>query len=189
MVSDTVCRAWILTAVGKDRPGIVAQVTKILFTLGCNLEDSSMTRLGGEFAIMLVFSSSKPMTTQRVEQACNPISSTLKLAVHLKPLARSEASSKLAKRLHFISVYGADRPGIVYRVSQLLADLRINITDVSTHRTTPKRDGRAKPLYLMLLEVELPSTVSAEGLEARLQKLGGRLGCEVSLRSSETDIL
>lgn len=180
---------WILTAVGKDRPGIVARVTKILFGLGCNLEDSSMTRLGGEFAIMLVFSSSKPLTERALEQACAPLSSTLKLAVHLKALTTGVRAGKWPDRAYFISVYGADRPGIVYRVSQLLADLRINITDVSTHRTAPDHGARAKPLYLMLLEVELPSKIKASELEPRLQKLGNQLGCEVSLRSSEASIL
>ena len=41
---------WIVTALGQDRPGIVAGVTKVLYDLGCNLEDSAMTRLEGEFA-------------------------------------------------------------------------------------------------------------------------------------------
>ena len=179
---------WILTAVGKDRPGIVARVTKMLFGLGCNLENSTMTRLGGEFAIMLAFSSSKPLTSRRIEKACEPLSNALKLAVHLKPLAKPAAGhAEGGKQLYFISVYGADRPGIVYRVSQLLADLQVNITDVSTHRTPPA-PGRAKPLYLMLLEVELPPRVGGEQLEARLRKLGGQLGCEVSLRSAEAQV-
>ena len=36
---------WIVTALGQDRPGIVAGVTEVLYKLGCNLEDSAMTRL------------------------------------------------------------------------------------------------------------------------------------------------
>ena len=43
-----------VTAVGADRPGIVAGVTKVLFDQGCNLEDTSMTILRGHFAMMLV---------------------------------------------------------------------------------------------------------------------------------------
>jgi glycine cleavage system transcriptional repressor len=43
-----------LTVVGRDRPGIVAQVTEILFNLGCNIADSSCSILGGQFAMILI---------------------------------------------------------------------------------------------------------------------------------------
>lgn len=179
-------RTWILTASGGDRPGIVAGVTKVLFSLGCNLEDSAMTRLEGEFAIMLVFSAPSRATEEKLEHALDVVGRRLRLAVHLKPLKSSRSSSRRGPS-HVISVYGADRPGIVYRVSELLATLRVNITDVSTHRTLPS--AAVKPLYLLLLEVELPSRLSADRLERRLRGLAKRLGVEVSLRSAETSIL
>ena len=47
-----------LTIVGRDRPGIVSQVTKILFDQGCNLADSSCSILGGQFAMDTAFRSS-----------------------------------------------------------------------------------------------------------------------------------
>jgi glycine cleavage system transcriptional repressor len=43
-----------VTAIGQDRPGIVAAVTKVLHERGGNLEDSAMTILGGQFAIVLL---------------------------------------------------------------------------------------------------------------------------------------
>jgi glycine cleavage system transcriptional repressor len=49
-------KRYLLTAAGRDRPGLVAAVSKILFEEGCNLEDSAMTRLQGEFAILLILS-------------------------------------------------------------------------------------------------------------------------------------
>ncbi|MFQ5443717.1 MAG: glycine cleavage system protein R [Nitrospinales bacterium] len=45
---------YMLTLVGKDRPGIVAQLTGALFQAGCNLGEASMTRLGGNFTVMLM---------------------------------------------------------------------------------------------------------------------------------------
>lgn len=180
-------QTWILTALGKDCPGIVAGVTKILFDLGCNLEDSSMTRLGGEFAIMVVFAAPRALIRARLERACVPLSKRLGLAVHLKPLSRAELSAKPSGAPYVISVYGADRPGIVFRVSELLARLRINITDVSTH-CAPHRRG-LPPLYLMLLEIELPRRVAARALDRRLKRLTKALGVTVSLRSAEATVL
>ena len=44
---------YLLSLVGKDRPGIVAKLSAGLCKNGCNLGDSSMARLGNNFVIML----------------------------------------------------------------------------------------------------------------------------------------
>ena len=178
-------KRWIVTALGKDRPGIVAGVTKILYQLGCNLEDSAMTRLEGEFAIMLIFSTTA-LSEERLRRAFSPLESRLKLAVHLKPLTKGETSApKKRGGSCLISVYGADKPGIVYRVAEALSRARVNITDVHTHRSV----SRGPSLYLTLLEVEPPATRSVKSLEATLKPVAKRLGVEVSVRPSEPAIL
>lgn len=182
-------RTWILTAVGKDRPGIVAGVTKILYERGCNLEDSAMTRLAGEFAIMLVFSAPARLSQAQLEQAFHAMSRHLKLAIHLKTLTGAERTPRRIGRPYLISVYGADRPGIVYRVSTVLAKLNVNITDVSTHRTRRSSAKAATPLYLMVLEVELPRRLTASRLERRLRALARQLRVTVNLRSAEAHVL
>lgn len=179
-------KRWIVTAIGKDRPGIVAAVTKILYQVGCNLEDSAMTRLEGEFAIMLIFSAPAKVTEERLRQAFKPLERE-KLAVYLKTLGAGETAAPARRgRPYIISVYGADQPGIVYKISEMAAAQQINITDVETHRS-PGKGTHA--LYLMLLEVEVPPRVSEESLEHRLQQLGKTLGVEVSLQSAEPDVL
>jgi len=45
---------YMLTMVGKDRPGIVAEVSQVLFEAGGNLGEASMARLGGNFTVMLM---------------------------------------------------------------------------------------------------------------------------------------
>ena len=182
-------RLWILTAVGKDRPGIVARVTKILYERGGNLEDSAMTRLAGEFAIMLIFSAPRRLSQARLEQAFRGLSRQLKLAIHLKPLTGAERTLRRAGKPYLLSVYGADRPGIVYRVSALLASLNVNITDVSTHRAMSTKTKAAKPLYLMALEVELPSRLDVNRLEKRLKTLAKELDVRVNFRSAEAQVL
>ena len=177
---------WIVTALGKDRSGIVAGVTKILYQLGCNLEDSAMTRLEGEFAVMLIFSAPGRLTPERLRQAFEPLGKQLRLAVHLKPLTRGETRAPRRKnRSYLISVYGADRTGLVFRMSEALARSKVNITDVHTHRSA----GKGPSLYLMLLEVELPPRLAEAALERRLQQLARRLGVEVSLRAAEASVL
>ncbi len=177
---------WLVTALGKDQPGIVAGVTEILYKLGCNLEDSAMTRLESEFTIMLIFSSASRVTPERLRKAFEPLERRLKLVVHLKPLSAQEAAAPRKQGTPYrISIYGADRPGIVFRAAEMLAHERVNITDVHTHRSA--RGGPS--LYLLLLEAEIPPRLDAAALEGRLKRLGKTLGVEVSLRPAEADVL
>ena len=174
-------RRWILTALGKDRPGIVAGVTKLLFALGGNLEDSAMTRLEGEFAMMVIFSAPPRVTDARLAQRVEQLAKRTRLLCHVKPLTKAETTTSTGGSLHRLSVYGADHPGIVYKVSALLARLGVNIIDLSTHR--------AKTLYLMILEVECPPRLRASILHAKLRHLAKQIGVEITLQSAETDIL
>ena len=177
---------WIVTALGKDQPGIVAGVAKVLYELGCNLEDSAMTRLEGEFTIMLIFSSARKRTEAELLKPFLPLAKRMKLALHVRPLSHSEATSPKKRGTNYlISVYGADRPGIVYQVSEVLARAKVNIHDVHTHRST---EG-GPSLYLLLLEVEVPAPRSATALERQLKRIAQRLGVEVSLRPAEAAVL
>ena len=189
-------RRWLITALGKDRPGIVAGVTKVLYQAGCNLEDSAMTRLEGEFTIMLIFSSPAKATEETLRRAFAGLSTKLKLVVHLKALSKSETDAPHPRgRIYTISVYGADRTGIVFRVADALARDGINITDVHTHRSAggPAHRslgvGGGPSLYLLLLEVEIPAARSVSSVEGRLKRIAKELGVEVSLRPSDTNVL
>jgi glycine cleavage system transcriptional repressor len=147
-----------------------------------------MTCLAREFAIMLAFSSPATLTESILRKALEPLAKRRGLVVHLTPLSPREATRpKKAGPSYLISVYGADRPGIVFRVSEALAASKVNITNVETRRSSPS--GRRAALYLMFLEVELPPHLRVERLEQRLRWLGKRLGVEVSLRSTEAEVL
>jgi glycine cleavage system transcriptional repressor len=79
-------------------------------------------------------------------------------------------------------VYGGDKPGIVYKVSAMLAANHINITDVVTNVA-----GTAQaPLYIMLLEVELPVTEQISSLTQKLQKLAEEIKVTITINPLET---
>lgn len=183
-------RRWIVTAFGKDRPGIVAGVTKVLYQFGCNLEDSAMTRLEGEFAIMLIFSTTTTMTAERLEKAFEPLQRRLSLAIHLKPLTKPETATPRSRgRRHLISVYGADRPGIVAHISEVLARSGVNIVDVHTHRSVALGARGGPSLYLLVLEVELSRTLAAATVERTLKKAAQRLHVEVNMHPADAAVL
>ncbi|MFH1724647.1 MAG: ACT domain-containing protein [Elusimicrobiota bacterium] len=177
---------YLLAAAGKDRPGIVAAVTKILYKHGCNLADSAMTRLASEFAMLLIFQAPARFNPAGMRGDLEEVEKRLGLLLSLKPLRAAETRPvKPRGRPYVLSVYGADRPGIVYRVSRLLASKGVNITDVSTHRTAEKK----KAGYVLLLEVELPPRRRPADLDRSLQRLVKPLGLHVSLRPIEVSRL
>ena len=173
-----------VTAVGADRPGIVAAVTRAFVDHGCNLEDSSMTILGGQFAMMLVVDAPPPVTAADLEEALAAPARHLDLLVAVRP-ALERAADVADGGTWTVSVHGADRPGIVHGVASLLAERSVNIVDLST-RVVGAPD---RPLYTMVLEVTLPADGDPRALQAALEGLAGELGVTCRLHPSEADIL
>ncbi len=171
-------KRYLLTAAGRDRPGLVAAVSKILFEEGCNLEDSAMTRLQGEFAILLILSG--PTLTRKLEKKLKGLGKKSGLTVGLKPLTLRESKppQKTGDRV-IISVYGADRPGIVHRVTAQLAETKVNLSDLSTHRT----EAKGKPSgYILYLEGEIPEGVTPAAIEQGLRRALKEMGVTVSVK-------
>lgn len=172
---------YVVSAFGRDRPGIAAAVTRVLYETDCNIEDSSMTILRGNFAILLVVRAPDALSLARLREKLKPVATDMGLVIHVDrcapeaPLPSGEGGGQ-----YVVSVYGADRPGIVYSVTARLAADKVNITDLSTRVV-----GDKPPLYIMLMEVDIPAQVDMGGLEKDLIEEAKRLGCDVSLKPIE----
>lgn len=171
-----------LTVIGKDRPGIVAGTTGVLFQLGFNIEDSSCTMLSGEFAMILIISHSRSVgiTKSRILDEFKPLCDSMGLSVSARKLAPEEIThQESAGELCVVTVYGADQPGIVYKVTQRLADHSINITDLNTKLVGSSID----PVYVMTLEAMLPEGETEETLQELLLHIKDELKVEISVRT------
>lgn len=174
-----------VTAVGADRPGIVAAVTKVLVESGCNLEDTSMTILRGHFAMMLVVDTPTGTTPEQLEQGLAAPAGELDLVITVRPIDEAVTATPTPGDLWTVSVYGADRPGIVHGVADMLAGLGINIVDLTTRVVgTPQ-----EPVYAMLLDVTIPEGQHPREMGIRLAELASELGVECSMNPSDADIL
>lgn len=173
--------AW---ALGVDRPGIVAAVTGALYEQGCNLEDTSMTILSGHFAIMLMVRAPEDLSVEALEVALQAAGAPLGLTVAVREVEPGAEDEGIGET-HMVAVYGADRPGIVHRVSKLLSDGGVNITDLTT-RVIGSPD---EPVYAMHLEVVLPPGVDADDLGRRLAEVGEELGVDTSIHAVDVDVL
>jgi glycine cleavage system transcriptional repressor len=173
-----------VSVVGPDRPGIVAGISRVLYELGFNIEDSSSTILSGMFAMILVVGHGVDSDEGELSAAFDGARRDLGLTVTVHSLAGGELvrESPFRGTPHVISVYGADRPGIVYRVSRALAERKVNVVDLKTQVVGSKE----RPVYVMVLEADIPDGYDVAALEAELAALAKELSVSVSVRSVET---
>ncbi len=142
----------VLAAVGRDRVGIVARVAELFYELGCNLLDSSMTLLRGEFAIILMVKLSDEHSVEQLRAKIPALEKELGMSIHVRELNEDELEeSAVEGHPHIISVYGADKPGIVAGVTHELAKLGANITDVQTKYSGSSSRSAQQPVFMMIL--------------------------------------
>ncbi|MBM4121166.1 MAG: ACT domain-containing protein [Nitrospira sp.] len=173
----------MLTAFGQDRPGIVAALAEGLFQLGCNIEDTCMTRLRGEFTMMVMVRLPDGLSADQLASRLTPHTSPLGLTVLCRevPAQAAERGSELDMPIFMLSVYGADHPGIVAKIARVVADHGGNITDMNT-RVIGADD---RPVYTMILEVQMPVGSKPEALGQALDRLKPSLGVDLTFRPLE----
>jgi glycine cleavage system transcriptional repressor len=173
---------YILTAFGKDRPGVVADVSRIIYEIGGNLEDSTMTRLVDEFAIILLFSVHEPDIDERLTMECRRLERDRAISAFFRRLETKAMRPMASGPSHTLLIEGIDHTGIVYRVSSFLADLNINIINLSSEVNPSPESGSA--LYRMEIAVCVPETRSLDALSQGLDQLGEELQIEIKLQSN-----
>ena len=172
-----------ISAVGHDRPGIVAAVTAVLMEQGCNLEDTSMSILRGQFAMMLVVDVPEGVGPVSLESALAGVAESFDLAVRARAVD-DDAATAYTGSPWTVVVYGADRPGIVHRVTSALAARGANVVDLTT-RVIGESD---RPSYAMVLEITIPDGVDSGDVEAELAAVASDLGVECTAHPSDADV-
>ena len=165
-----------VTVLGVDRPGVIAAVTGSLADCGANIQDSTMTLLGGHVAMMLLVSGDLS-PDELTKQLSVPDLVVTASAVEAYRYFRGQ-SDGLG---YVLTVHGPDRPGIISGISAVLAADGGNITGMSTRLT-----GR---LYVLIADVELPENVDVAALMRRLAAVGAGLDSEITFRPVEPDLL
>ena len=150
----------MLTLVGEDQPGIVAQVTDALYQGGFNLGETSMIRLGGNFTIMMMVGGAQD--ADALSARLDPVARRLGLQVHLDPIRGALHQHRVPN--YQVRVNGADRAGIVARVTGALAACGFNILDLESDVVGSEQS----PVYIMTIQGYAEATLEAleQALEA-----------------------
>jgi len=173
-----------LSAIGRDRPGIVADLSQLIYECDCNLEDSSMTVLGTEFAVLLLLSGQGEDVRERLAAACKRLEWEKRLTVFFRPLESDPAGvpRETDHARYVLHATGLDKAGIVARVSRCLADHGISIRQMET-QSRPEPESGA-PFYTMRIEMDVPGGVDEGLLRERLDAIGRELYVDVAVERS-----
>jgi glycine cleavage system transcriptional repressor len=144
----------VLSALGKDQPGIVDALSHAIFDLQCNITDSRMTVLGGDFAILMLIE--------------GPWNQLARLEGQVEDLQQSLGLTIITERTHGrnrrddlvpyrVEVVALDHPGIVHHLANFFSRRGINIEDMSTTCYAAPHTGT--PMFAVHMDVGVPVQV------------------------------
>ena len=167
----------VLTLTGKDRVGLVEEVTQILLDLGGNVETSRMARLGGEFAILMLVS----VPTEQLANLENDVHLLVAQGYKATTVQTEQtyAEAYPGWRPYQIEVEGADHEGIVYQIAHSLSRRGISIEAMETSTQPAPISG--SPLFMMTAVVVVPPNLASEDWETELEETGHHLNVGIKV--------
>jgi glycine cleavage system transcriptional repressor len=160
----------VLTAVGSDRVGIVDDISGAVSAAGCNIEESKMAVLGGEFAVIMLVSGPEA-SVDTMTRSLPALGGKLGLHVGCHPTRkpRSESGVEEKGRPWLLKAVSLDTPGIVHSVTAVLRTHEINIEDLETETAAAPWTGA--PMFRLTAHLVVGPFVSIGGLKQELAKL------------------
>jgi glycine cleavage system transcriptional repressor len=173
-------RWYLLSAIGRDRPGLVAELAQLVLESSANLEDSRMTILGSDFAVILLCSSSDAASGDQLAVGAKRLERDHGLTILLRHLEDGPRPAVPAPgyRLYRVEAAGEDKAGIVASICGVLAERGVNIVELSS-RSRPGPGG--SPLYEMTIRAEVPDSLDPRALREQLEAEADRLVIDVAL--------
>lgn len=135
---------YMMSLVGRDQSGIVAQVTAALFEAGAALGETSMMRLGCNFTIMMMVEVEG--SRKQLSEALDPVVEQLGLQLHIDAIDPGLHQHQIPDLR--VVVHGADRPGIVAQVTGALAEAGFDVTDLDSQVA----GSTEAPIYILIIE-------------------------------------
>ncbi len=167
----------VLTAVGPDRLGIVDDLSTAASEAGCNIEESKMAVLGGEFAVIMLVSGG----AAAIDTLCKSIPLIgEKLSLHVECRPTREPSAPDKGRPYLLEAIALDTPGIVQSVSAILRSHGINIEELETDTAAAPWTGA--PMFRMKAQLLVGPSVSIARLKEDLFRLQEEHDLDIALK-------
>lgn len=171
----------VITAVGNDRPGIVDKLSMAILDCGCSINDSRMTVLGGEFALILLVSG-KWNELAKLENQLPALGDTLELTITSK---RTEVETRQPNLLSYsVDVVSIDHPGIVYKIANFFSSRNINIRELNTNSYAAAHTGT--PMFTINMVVNVPTDIRIANLREEFLDFCDELNMDAALEPTKS---
>ncbi len=173
----------VISAVGQDRPGIVHEVSAFILAHQCNVEDSRMAVLGGDFAlIMLVSGPGKDVKT--LGDHLPELQDKSALTIVSRSAGGPATSRAVPVVPYNLKAVGMDHAGIVHNIAHLLAGMNINVEAAET--STSHAPETATPIFSMHMKLSVPANLHADQIRSQLNALGQELNVDITIEPSSS---
>ncbi len=171
----------VLSAVGTDRTGVVQDITKVILACGGNIEESRMTTLGAEFAVLMLVSGNWH-TLSRLETGLEKLTAENSLTISIRKTgSRPTRDDRMP---YAVDVVSLDQQGIVFNLADFFASRDIEIADVATRSYAAAHTG--SPMFSVQMAVNVPAGVTISQLRDDFMELCDRLNLDAILEPVKT---
>jgi len=153
----------VIATVAEDRPGLVSELSELVGGLNLNIEDSRMTVLGGEFAVLMSVSGDEASLT-RLEQQLDQRAASGGFVYLYRRTGDRAKENQIRLR---VTIEAMDHPGIVHRVAAFFSGRGANIRELTTETQRAAHTG--SPVFNLEMEVELAASAPLEPLTDAFQ--------------------
>jgi glycine cleavage system transcriptional repressor len=170
----------VLSALGPDRPGLVAELTDFLTQHGANVEDSRMAVLGGDFGILVLVSGDAERVAS-VERDHEALSDKTGLSLMLRRTKSPEEHRRAEVVPCLVTAEAIDQEGIVRAVARALHGVGVNIVSLET--TAFEAPVTGSPLFRLEARVDVPRATGVARVRRAMEDVATAENLDVDVRS------
>ena len=164
----------ILSLIGPDKPGIVSNISKMVKNHSGNIDKSRMIRLGDFFTIMVLINIDKNNRIELEKELNNH--SNYQISIYELNNKQTENADDTIYTVH---LNGVDSEGLVYKITNELAKLNINIEELETNRENAPMSGLA--LFSLTAKITHPK-LDYDILKQKMTELESNLDVNIILK-------
>lgn len=168
----------VLSTIGPDRKGMADDIANIAIEFNCNIEDSKMSVLGGEFAVIMLISGDEKSINEMISKA-EELGKRFDMKIDIK---ETSAPHKVQQGLpYLLESISMDTPGIVHAITHYLRELSINIEDLETDKSAAPLSGT--PMFHMRARIIIPSSVNLADFRDNLSEIEHEKNLDIHLNA------
>jgi len=168
----------VISALGADRPGIVDEISNIIYKHSLNIEDSRMTVLGGEFAMLLLVSG-EPSSIDAFQTQIHEIEQALQMQLMIKV---TDDTAPIKNAIPYaVEVTAIDHPGIVNNISRFFSQRGINIVNLHTESYSAPHTGT--PMFALHMTIGISADTSIAKLRDAFMQACDELNLDAKMKN------